>query len=100
MKIAAVVVLRRSLRRNLKRNQVFRDRKNPLEMYDAVKLYDFIVTMFLTIVDELRNDLESPDMRQGSLPAARQVVAALRMYATGCFGGSDHRHRPIQYNCL
>ena len=33
-------------------NRVFRDRQNPLEMYDDVELYSFIVTIFLTIVDE------------------------------------------------
>ena len=60
-KIAAVVVLRRRQGRNLRRNRVFRDRNNSLEMYDDVALYDIVV---LTIVcennkvDELRNDLE------------------------------------------
>ena len=43
------------------RNRVFRDRKNPLDMYDDVELYDKFIFRrhdILTIVDELRDDLE------------------------------------------
>ena len=40
IKMAAVVVWRSQHRRNLRRNRVFRDRKNPLDMYDDVELYD------------------------------------------------------------
>ncbi|KAK2156795.1 hypothetical protein NP493_1940g00002 [Ridgeia piscesae] len=57
-------------------------------MYDDVELYDkfrFRRHDILTIVDELRYNLEYPDTRQGSLPATLQVIVALRMYATGCF---------------
>ena len=83
--MAAVVVWRSKHRRNLKRNRVFRDRRNPLDMYDDVELYDkfrFRRHDVLTIVDELRDDLEYPDTRQGPLPATLQVVVALRMYAS------------------
>ena len=79
--MAAVVVWRSKHRRNLKRNRVFRDRRNPLDM----ELYDkfrFRRHDILTIVDELRDDLEYPDTRQGPLPATLQVVVALRMYAS------------------
>jgi len=38
-------------------------------MYNDLELYEFVVTIFFTIVDELWNDLEYPDMWQGSLPA-------------------------------
>ena len=90
--MAAVVVWRK---RNLKRNRVFRDRRNPLEMYDDVELYDW--HDILTIVDELRDDFEYPDTRQGPLPATLQVIVALRMYASLFLepGGWDHRHRPV-----
>ena len=57
----------------MKRNRVFRDRKNPLEMHDD----DFVDTKLLTIVVELQNDLEYPDTRQRFLPAAMQVMLAL-----------------------
>ena len=52
--MAAVVVWRSKHRRNLKRNRVFRDRRNPLDMYDDVELYDkfrFRRHDILTIVD-------------------------------------------------
>ena len=64
IKMAAVVVWRSQHRRNLRRNRVFRDRKNPLDMYDDVELYDkfrFRRHDILTIVDELLDDLEYPD---------------------------------------
>ena len=86
--MAAVIVWRRRLRRNLRRNRIFRDRRNPLEIFDDTELYSkfrFRRHDILRIVDELRNDLEYPVTRQGSLPAASQVMVALRMYATGCF---------------
>ena len=62
--MAAVVVWRSQHRRNLTRNRVFRDRKNPLDMYDDGELYDkftFRRHDILTIVDELLDDLEYPD---------------------------------------
>ena len=100
--MTAVVVWRSQHRKNLKRNRVFRDRKNPLEstMYDDVELYAkfrFRRHDILTIIDELRDDLECPDTRQGPLPATLQVIVALRMYASLFLelGGWDHRHRPV-----
>ena len=80
--MAAVVVWRSQHRRDLRRNRVFRDRKNPLDVYDDVELYDkfrFRPHDILTIVDELLDDLEyatrNPiDTRQGSLPATLQVM--------------------------
>ena len=83
--MAAVVVWRSQHGKNLRRNRVFRDRKNPLDMYDDGESYDkfrFRRHDILTIVDELRDDLEYPDTRQGSLPATLQVIVALRMYAS------------------
>ena len=66
IKMAAVVVWRSQHRRNLRRNRVFRDRKNPLDMYDDVELYDkfrFRRHDILTIVDELLDDLEGYPLR-------------------------------------
>ena len=78
--MAAVVVWRRRHRWNFRRNRVFRDKKNPLDMYDDVELYMFRFRRhdILAIVDELRDDLEYPDTRQGYLPAALQVIVSLR----------------------
>ena len=83
--MAAVVVWISQHRRNLKRNRVFLDRKNPLDMYDDVELYDKFKLRrhdILTIVYELRDNLEYPDTRQSPLPATLQVLVALRMYAS------------------
>ena len=83
--MAAVVVWRSQHRRNLRRNRVFRDRKNLLGMCDDVELNDkfrFRRHDILTIVDELRYYSEYHDTRQGSLPATLQVIVALRMYAS------------------
>ena len=54
-------------------------------MYDDVELYDKFIFRrhdILTIVDELRDDIEYLDTRQGVLPATLQVIVALRMYAS------------------
>ena len=70
--MAAKVVWRRQNRKNLRRNRVFQDRKNPLDIYDDMELYDKISSRrhsILTIVDELRDDLEYLDPLQSSLPA-------------------------------
>ncbi|KAK2184164.1 hypothetical protein NP493_280g03080 [Ridgeia piscesae] len=39
--MAAMLVWRSQHRRNLRRNCLFRDRKNPLDIYDDVELYKF-----------------------------------------------------------
>ena len=86
--MVAVVVWRRQHRQNFRQNRLFRDRKNLLDTYDDTELYDkfrFRRHDILAIVDELRDDLEYPETRQGSLPATLQVLVALRMYATRCF---------------
>ena len=59
----------------MRRNRVFRDRNNSLEMYDDVALYDIVV---LTIVcennkvDELRNDLEYTEQHAAPCGRMRQ----------------------------
>ena len=83
MKNGVVVVWRSQHRRNLSRNRVFWDRKNPLDIHVDVELYDNFIFHphdILTIVDELREDSEYPDTRQGFLPATLQVIVTLLMY--------------------
>ena len=85
IKMAAVVVWRSQHRRNLRRNRVFRDRKNPLDMYDDVELYDYDKFRFrrhdiLTIVDELLDDLEYPD---------RHTTRLLAEYSASYSGSVD-----------
>ena len=82
IKMAAVVVWRSQHRRNLRRNRVFRDRKNPLNMYDDAELYKFRFCRhdILTIVDELLGDLEYPD---------RHVTRLLAGYSASYGGIAD-----------
>ena len=71
-------------RRNIRRQRVFRDHKNPIDIYDDVELYErirFRRNDILGIVDEIRDDIEYPATRQGSL----QLLITLRYYATGSF---------------
>ena len=71
----------------MRRERVFRDRTNPLEVYDDIELHSkfrFNRTEILAMVDEVRDDVEHPATRHGSLPALLQVLVALRFYATGC----------------
>ena len=78
IKMAAVVVWSSQHRRNLRRNRVFRDRKNPLDMYDDVELYDKFIFRrhdILTIVDELLDDLEYPDRHATSITRLTRLLA-------------------------
>ena len=80
IKMAAVVVWRSQHRRNLRRNRVFRDRKNPLDMYDDVELYD---KFRFRRHDILTIDLEYSDRHATRLLAGTlQVIVALSTYAS------------------
>ena len=81
--MAAVVVWRSKHRRNLKRNRVFRDRRNPLDTYDDVELYDkFRIRRhdILTIVDELQDDLDR---------VPRHAARPLAGYSASCSGFAE-----------
>ena len=85
--MAGFVVARR-FRGNLQRERIFRDRTNPLEIYDDVELhakFRFRRIHILSILDDFRDAIEYPVTRQGSLSALLQVLIALRFFATGCF---------------
>ena len=59
-----------------------------MEVYDDLELYErfrFRRADILEIVDEVRDAVEHPVTRHGSLSALLQVLIALRFYATGCF---------------
>ena len=75
-------------RRNIRRERVFRDHKNPIDIFGDVELYErfrFRRNDILGIVDEIQDDIKYPATRQGSLPAVLQLLITLRFYATGCF---------------
>ena len=86
--MADLMFMRMRRRINIRRERVFRDRNNPIDIYDDVELYErfrFRRDDILDIVDDIRDDLEYPATRQGSLPVVLQLLIALRFYATGCF---------------
>ena len=59
-----------------------------MDFYDDTELHSkfrFHGAEILAIVDEVRDAVEHPATRHGSLPALLQVLVALRFYATGRF---------------
>lgn len=79
---------RRRHARSIRRNRIFRDRTQPLEVFSDTKLFKkfrFHRQAILDLVDSVSDDLEYPLPRTGSLPPVLQVLLALRFYATGSF---------------
>ncbi|XP_038062959.1 putative nuclease HARBI1 [Patiria miniata] len=73
-------------RRALRRERVFRDRKNPLDEYNDVEMYKkYRFTRFgcLHVINRIEAELHHPTQRNHALPASLQVFIALRFYATG-----------------
>lgn len=70
----------------MRRERVFRDRTNPLDLYDDVdmfKKYRYNREGVMFLIDLLHEDLEHATKRTNALPAPLQVFVALRFYATG-----------------
>ena len=64
------------MRRNLRRERVFRDRLNPLEFYDereVKKLFRFERVHILRIAGELREELQRPTGRNRALSPLQQL---------------------------
>ena len=86
--MAGVMVLRRRNQRALRRERVFRDRTHPLESCNdrqVLKKFRFPRHVIFQLSDELKNDIEYPMPRKGSLSPVLQVCLTLRYYATGSF---------------
>ena len=84
--IMALQLLLAQNRRALRRERVFRDRKNPLDAYDDVELYKkyrFTRLGCLDIINRIEAELRHPTRRNHAIPASLQVFIALRFYATG-----------------
>ncbi|KAJ8317989.1 hypothetical protein KUTeg_003080 [Tegillarca granosa] len=71
-----------------KRERVFRDRTNPLDIYDDVELYDRFRlprNSLINLINELRGELEHATRRQRAIPVELQVLVALRFLSSGSF---------------
>lgn len=82
-----ILLRQRIMRRHLYRDRVFRDRLNPLDLYDD---YDFKIRFRFTkqnvneILTLISNDLQM-DSRGYSVPPHLQLLLTLRFFATGAF---------------
>ena len=80
-----MIVAVEQVRRNLRRQRVFRDQQNPLDFYDEVGIihrYRLDRQSIISIIDLVEERLKRPTKRSGSLLASKQVFASLRFLAS------------------
>ena len=88
MAVALFMIEEDENRRALRRDRVFRDRLNPLDVYDDVDIlrrYRFTRPVLLEVIDLLEDDISPFTRRSHAVPATLQVCCALRYFATGTF---------------
>lgn len=76
------------LRRQIRKERVFRDRRNPLDFFDDDKVYEryrFTREGIMHITDIVAPDIEHDTVRNHALLPYQQVLIALQYYATGTF---------------
>ncbi|XP_056453116.1 putative nuclease HARBI1 [Gadus chalcogrammus] len=74
--------------RAVRRERIFRDRTNPLEMYNQdefINRFRLPKEAILRLTDDLSDSLGPTTARSHSIPALLQVCTAVRFYATGSF---------------
>lgn len=79
--------MQRHARRRLRRERLYRDLVNPLEVYDEIEiknLFRFQSPHILQITDDVKEHLQRNTGRSRALAPLQQVCVALRFYATGC----------------
>ena len=72
------------VRRAMRRECIFRDRTNPLEIYDDLELIErfrFDRGTILQITQLLQDDLESSNFRDKAIPPLIKVLISLRFFA-------------------
>ena len=77
----AFMLLLQENRRALRRERVFRDRKNPLDSYDDTEMYSkyrFTRLGCIILIDLFAEGLEHPTKRNKALPWYLQVFVDLR----------------------
>ena len=85
--MAELVAAERCLRRSMRRQRVFIDRMNPLEVLrsepSVKEHYRFYTPTIYFILGEILDDIIRPTKRSCALPPLITLCAALRFYATG-----------------
>ena len=74
MDMLIIAALRK--RKQIRKNRIFRDRLNPFDIYDDDQIYRrfrFHRPQIIHIVDMVKDTIEFPLKRKGSLPALLQV---------------------------
>ena len=74
--------------RAMRRERIFRDRTNPLEIYDDLELIErfrFDRHTILQIIQLLQDDLESSTFRNKVISPLIKVLISLRFFASGSF---------------
>lgn len=85
LKMAVFLLYERVYRRALRRERVFRDHTNPLEVFDEEEIvakFRFDRRNILKLTEEISEVIQHPK-RRGSLPPLLQVCLSLRFFATG-----------------
>ncbi|KAK3751448.1 hypothetical protein RRG08_051173 [Elysia crispata] len=83
-----MAVLRHRRLQILPRPRLFRERQNPLELFDDLELYTkfrFTREGIFQLCEELNEFLQNTGGNGGSLSVSIQVCLALRFFATGTF---------------
>ena len=78
--------------RGLPKPRIYRDRTQPLDIFDDAELirrYRLPRHCIIQLCDELIADLERPTMRSHALSVTSQIFTALQFYATGTFQRVD-----------
>ena len=87
--MSAAAAFHHRQRRFLRRNRIFRDRRNPLDAFDDMEMFEkfrFHRENIMTLTEELEPHLIQNGRRGGLLPAILQVCLTLRFFfATGTF---------------
>ncbi|XP_069165794.1 putative nuclease HARBI1 [Procambarus clarkii] len=71
----------------LRRERVFKDRLNPLDVSDKklLRYYRFPRHMILRLCEDLKDDIKRITRRGQAIPAHTSLLVALRFYASGSF---------------
>lgn len=75
-------------RNTVRKNRIFRDRRNPLDAYNDQEIlcrYRMTRRCLMDVIDIVREDISHDTRRSCALTPEEQTFAALRFYATGSF---------------